>query len=66
MEAYGRFWKFPRVLKCYNWASNDAVASLLYTDIFELYLVIKFNTNVMNLHESSLTVARIVVHFTPE
>ena len=67
VEVYGRvwkFWTFPRVVKCYNWASNDAVVSLLYADILELCEVIKFYTNVMNLHESSLTVARIVVNFT--
>ena len=32
-EVYGRFWKFRRVVECYNWASNDAVASLQYADM---------------------------------
>ena len=45
-----RFWKFRRVVKCYNWTSNNAVASLLYADIFEVYLVSRFYTNVINLH----------------
>ena len=30
------------LISLYNWASNNAVASLLYADMFELYLVIKF------------------------
>ena len=49
MVAFGSFWKFHRVVKCYNWASNDAIACLLYADMFELYSVVRFHTNVMKL-----------------
>ena len=48
MVAFGSFWKFRRVVKCYNWASNDAVVSLLCADVTEVYSVIRFFTNVMN------------------
>ena len=45
LEVCSRFWKFLEVsqsFKCYNWASSDAVASLLCEDMFELYLVVIF------------------------
>ena len=51
--AFGSFWNIRRVVKCYSWASNDAVASLLYADMFQLCLVIRFYTGVMNLHSRS-------------
>ena len=58
---FGSFWKFRRVVKCCNWASNDAVASLLYAGMFELY----FNDNILyKCEESSLTIARIFVSLT--
>ena len=62
MVGFGSFWKFRKVVKCYNWPSNDAVASLLYADMFELY----FNngTILYKSDESSLTFARIVVSLT--
>ena len=47
LDVFGSF----AVIKCYNWLSDDAVASLLYADMFQLYL-------------SSLTVARIFVSLT--
>ena len=53
MVTFGSFWKFHRVVKCYNWASNDAVASLMNANMFELYLVVRFYTNVMNLYRRS-------------
>ena len=36
MEVYSCFWKFCRAVKCYNWVSKDAVASLLYVGMLEL------------------------------
>ena len=59
MVASGNCWKSRRVVKCYNWASNCAVASLLYADMFELSDKISYKCV-----ESSLTVARIVVSLT--
>ena len=46
MVVFGRFWKFRRVEKCYSWTFHNAVASLLYADIFELYFVVRFYMNV--------------------
>ena len=48
--SFGSLWSPLEVSRIYNWASNDAVASLLYTDMSELYLVVRFYTNVLNLH----------------
>ena len=42
MVAFWMFLEVCKVVKCNNWASNDAVASLLYADMFELYLVVRF------------------------
>ena len=54
--SYRRLWPLWEFLevsqscKMLQLASNDAVASLLYAGMFELYLVIIFYTNVRNLH----------------
>ena len=32
-DAFGRFKRFCRVVKCYNWVSSYAVASLLSADM---------------------------------
>ena len=33
-DAFGSFRRLRRVVTCYNWASSDAVASLLSADMF--------------------------------
>ena len=53
MVAFGSFCKLCRVVKCYNWISKDAVVFLMYANIFELHLVVKFYANVINLHRRS-------------
>ena len=55
MEDFRSFKRFRRVVKCYNCASNDALASFLPADMFEPYLVVKYYTNVMNHHRRSHT-----------
>ena len=52
-SRFGSFWKFRKVVKCYNRESNDAVASLLYADTFELYFVVRLYMKVMNFHPRS-------------
>ena len=47
MVAFGSF----TMVKCYNWASNNATSSLLYADMFEIY--IRSYKNVMNLYRQS-------------
>ena len=59
---------FANLLTCtsenglYKWASNDAAASLLYADMFEIYFVVRFYTNVMIPHRrlyASLLASRL-------
>ena len=54
---FGSFLKFRRVVKCYNWASNVAVGSLLYEDVLGDKISYECGG-------SSLTVARIVASLT--
>ena len=44
---------FYRVVTCYDWASSDAVASLLSAEVFWMYEGVYMN--VMNLHLLSHT-----------
>ena len=42
--------KFRKVVTLHNWALSNAASSLLSSDMFWLYLVVRFYINVTNLH----------------
>ena len=57
-EVYGRFWKFLEDSQSCKMSHLGvepihAVASLLYADMFELYLVTTFYANMTNFHSRS-------------
>ena len=59
-DAFGSFRRFRRLTTCYNWVSNDAIASLLSAHIFTIISVKILH----KCHETSLTVTSIVAGLT--